>query len=326
MTAWVIAALRPTGPYPILVLHGEQDSGKTTTSRVLRRLVDPHKTLLKRTIRDDRDLFIAANNQHVLALDNLSHLQPWLSDALCTISTGGGYSTRRLHTDDEEVNFHVIRPILLNGIEDIATRADFMDRAVILTLPSIVNAERRDEVILWRDFGAAHSSLFGALLDAISHALRTLPEVTLAERSERPRMLDFARWASAAAPACSWRVETPDGELTGAEAFEAAYLGNRYTANATTLEASEVAQALLNLIERAGGWRGTATELLQVLRTTGGKGRNEQFPKSADKLSSTLRRLAPNLRKVGIHLDFTRSSGGRARPIIIRREQNSRAQ
>lgn len=33
--------------------------------------------------RDERELFIAASNGHVLAFDNLSGLPHWLSDTLC---------------------------------------------------------------------------------------------------------------------------------------------------------------------------------------------------------------------------------------------------
>ena len=41
---WLIAALVPTGPYPVLALHGEQGSAKSTTARVLRDLIDPSST------------------------------------------------------------------------------------------------------------------------------------------------------------------------------------------------------------------------------------------------------------------------------------------
>ncbi len=41
MIAWLTAALRPVGPYPVLVLNGEQSSGKSTLARILRLLIDP---------------------------------------------------------------------------------------------------------------------------------------------------------------------------------------------------------------------------------------------------------------------------------------------
>ncbi len=56
LSAWLVATLRPTGPYPVLVLHGEQGSAKSTLARVLRLLVDPNRAALRTTPRDERDL------------------------------------------------------------------------------------------------------------------------------------------------------------------------------------------------------------------------------------------------------------------------------
>src|SRR4051812_34313923 len=86
MVGWGAGALRPTGPSPVLALNGEQGSGKSTTSRMLRRLFDPNEADLRSPPRDERDLMIAATNAHVVAFDNLSHVPPDLSDALCRLA------------------------------------------------------------------------------------------------------------------------------------------------------------------------------------------------------------------------------------------------
>src|SRR5207249_3261055 len=96
MAAWLVAAFRPRGPYPLLVLHGEQGSTKSTAAELLRALVDPNTAPLRVEPREVRDLMIAATKGWTVAYDNLSHLSPWLSDALCRLSTGGGFSTRAL--------------------------------------------------------------------------------------------------------------------------------------------------------------------------------------------------------------------------------------
>jgi hypothetical protein len=178
LVSWLLAALRPRGPYPALGVHGEQGSAKSTLVRVLRSLIDPNVAALRSTPRDERDLVIAANNGWLIALDNLSHLQDWLSDALCRLATGSGFATRELYSNAEETIFAAQRPIVLNGIEELATRADLLDRAILLYLPTIPEEKRQDEQAFWQAFEQARPHILGALLDIVSAALGTLPTVS----------------------------------------------------------------------------------------------------------------------------------------------------
>jgi hypothetical protein len=113
LIAWLLAALRDRGPYPLLVFSGGEGSAKSTASEMLRSLVDPNIAALRALPRDDRDLYIAATNSHVLAFDNLSALPIWISDTLCRLATGGGFAVRQLYTDGEEVLFNANRPVIL---------------------------------------------------------------------------------------------------------------------------------------------------------------------------------------------------------------------
>ena len=198
LTAWMGATLRPRGPYPLLVLNGEWGSAKSTTARVIRALTDPNAASLRAAPRNEHDLVIAAHNGWLVALDNLSRVQPWLSDALCRLATGGGFAARRLYTDAEEVLFDAMRPILLIGIEELPTRGDLIDRSVITTLPRITDERRQAEESFWPAFEQARPELLGAILTALSTAMRRLPGVSL---TRLPRMADFARLAVAAEPA-----------------------------------------------------------------------------------------------------------------------------
>jgi hypothetical protein len=305
LTSWLIAALRPTGPYPVLVVHGEQGSAKSSLTRVLRSLVDPNSAALRTTPRDERDLVIAANNGWLIALDNLSHLPEWLSDALCRLATGSGFATRELYSNDEETIFAAQRPMVLNGIEELATRPDLLDRAILLYLPTIPEEHRHEEAVFWQRFTQAQPQLLGALLGVLSAALCTLPSVTL---DRKPRMADFALWACAAAPACGWSQD----------AFLTAYTGVRDAAHELTLEASPVGLVIRDLMARKVDWRGTASELLAELDALAGEKstRQKTWPKNGRALGNLLRRLAPTLRAVGIHVTFDREPGGSRRRII----------
>jgi hypothetical protein len=305
LVAWLLQALRPQGPYPVLCQHGEQGSAKSTTARVVRSLIDPSLAPLRTRPRDERDLMIAATNSRVVAFDNLSSLAPWLSDALCRLATGGGFSTRELYTDREEVIFDAMRPCLLTGIEDLATRGDLLERGLILRLPRIPEDRRRAEEEFWPAFEEARPRILGALLDAVAGALRELPNTRL---DRLPRMADFARWAAAAEPALAWEPGS----------FLRSYAGNQEDANELALEASPLVGPLRQLAEAAGGWEGKAADLLPELTgLAGDAARSPEWPKRANILSNRLRRLAPNLRRVGIQVDFDRQSD-RQRTRIVR--------
>ena len=307
VVTWLIAALRPSGPYPILTLHGDQGSAKSTLARVLRGLVDPNKAALRSAPKDDRDLIIAATNGWLIVLDNLSHIQEWLSNALCRLATGGGFGTRTLYENNEETLFDAQRPVIINGIEELATRGDLLDRSIPLYLPSIDDDNRRPEKQFWPDCYAAHPRILGALLTAVSLALLNVDTISL---SKLPRMADFALWAAAAAPALG--ISQP--------VFLNAYQSNRESANELALEASPVAQPLTTLLED-GQWEGTATQLMKELSQKVDEAtlRLKTWPSSGRALSNTLRRLVPNLRANGVWVEFSREPHSRRRIIVIRK-------
>ena len=302
---WLVGAFNPGGPYPILALHGEQGSAKSTTARVLRSLVDPNTSPLRAEPKDVRDLMIAANNSWVLALDNLSSIPPWLSDALCRVASGGGFATRELHTDTDEVLFDVQRPLILNGIVDVANRSDILDRVIILELPPIPDARRQTESEFWRTFHETRPQLLGALCDAVAAALRDRATVRL---GALPRMADFAVWVTAAEPALGWPRET----------FLKAYVGNRAEAHDVALDESPVASEIRALLAEGAGWTGTAGDLLRALsdRADPKVIRERTWPGTARALAGTLRRLAPNLRAIGIAIEFSREPGGARRRLV----------
>lgn len=292
--AWLIAAFRPGRPFPVLCVNGEQGSAKSTLCKMARALVDPHEVPLRRPVRDERDLMIAAANSWVVAFDNLSGIAPGLSDALCSLATGGGFSTRELYTDGDEKLFSACRPIMVNGIEDLATRGDLLDRAVNLTLREIPDHQRKDEDEVWQHFEQVRPAVLGALLDALSVALRNRPRVRL---HCKPRMADFATWIVAAEPALPW---LPGDFLT-------VYNANRSVTNGLVLETSIVAAPILSLAARQSLWQGTVGELLQELEahhTDERTRKRKEWPTSPRKLSGELHRLAPNLRRAGISVAF----------------------
>jgi hypothetical protein len=310
--SFTLAALRERGPYPVLDLVGEHGSAKSTFARALRKLIDPNSAPLRALPREDRDLFIAANNGHLLVFDNVSKMPDWISDTLCRLATGGGFATRLLYSDQEEALFDAMRPIVLNGIEDIIGRPDLADRAIFLSLQNISDEKRKPEKKFWEDFDAAHPCILGALLDGVAHGLRKLPDIRL---NRTPRMADFATWATACETAY-WQAGT----------FAQAYEQNREDAIGTVIEADLVATAIQTFMAARTKWEGTATDLLGALKTAVGEdqAKLKEWPSTPRSLSGRVRRLAATLRRVGIDITLDDKSPDRKRTRLIRLARKER--
>ena len=241
--AWCLGALSPTGPYPLLLVSGQAGTGKSTLVRVANGLVDPCNGDLQQPPREDRDLIAAAKQSHLLAFDNLSAVSPDLADSFCRLATGAEIGGRTLFTNHESSSFAARRPVVLNGIPDLATRGDLLDRSVTLRLHPI--QERRTEVELRKDMELALRPALSGLLDALVEALARYPST----QTPKMRMADFGRLVIAAEPALPW----PPG------AFLRALEQNRAQALAVLVDGDVVAMQIMNFrsvssqrVERTG--------------------------------------------------------------------------
>jgi hypothetical protein len=300
VVAWLLAALRPYGPYPILGVSGEKGGAKTMLLKLLRRLIDPHTPEIRALPQDDRTLFLYAKNRHIQAFDNVSVLMAWLADLFSQLATGGGFTTRELYTDDDENIFNGMRPIAMNGIPEIVEQADLADRALVIKLETIPEEKRQTEAELEQAFNQARPKILGALLTAVAGGLRELPTIKL---KEKPRMADFAVWIVACEKAFDWAPGT----------FMAVYAANVEEATETVLEADPVAMALITFMASRPGWDGTASDLLKDLSGIVGERiqRSSAWPKLANQFAGKLRRAAPLLRDMGISIEFYKKSGGK---------------
>jgi hypothetical protein len=305
VVAWLLAALRAGGPYPLLAISGEQGSTKTVLSKLLKGLVDPNIAPVRSLAREERDLVIAANNSHVLAFDNLSGLPHALSDAFCRLATGASFGLRQLYTDQDEVLFQAARPILFNGIEDVINRPDLADRAIFLTLTPINDRRRRPEKQFWHDFELARPRILGSLLDAVAHGLRKFSKIHL---DRLPRMADFALWGAACETAF-WPAGT----------FLRAYQANRRDAIEDLIDTDPVAVRVREIMADRSSWTGTASDLLHAGADFPGHGfsnGNGGWPKNPRALAGRLRRAQTFLRTLGIEVTFGRE--GRAGTRVVR--------
>jgi putative DNA primase/helicase len=304
---WLVGSLAPRGPYAGLFVYGEHGSGKTGFLSSIADLIDPAKPSTQGPPREERDLFASAHRRRLLALDNLSRIEAPLSDAICRLLSGSGFAARALHTDKDENSFDGARPLVANGIADVADRADLNDRAIIVRLATITERRRRPQSELEADWETAKPRIVGALCTALSAAMANFNSVALTSYS---RNAELEKWVAAAEPGLGWEAGT----------FADAYRRNRLDSADTIFESDLVAMAILDFMERQGlqYWEGSATDLLGHLSSAASEATRSQrsWPKTNQGLGNAIARSTPILRTKNINIE-KRHSGDRK--IIIAR-------
>lgn len=300
LAGWLVAAIHPRGPYPILALLSRAGSGKSTALRVLKRVIDPSSAELRAEPNDVRDLFIAASNSWLLAFDNVSRVSSEVSDALCVVSTGGGFTKRANYTDGDEHVINVQRPIVINGIGDVISRDDLMQRAIVVGTPKISEEQRRDENEFWQEFEQDRPRILGAILHALSVGLANINSVTL---EKKPRMADFAKLAVAAESAYT----------DGKHGFMEAYTNNREEAAETILENSPLADVLRRLVLVSGELKLKPEELFKRLEVEAKdyEKASRGWPTAPNKMKNLIDRIAPALEHTGTSATYKYIKGKR---------------
>ncbi len=307
LEAWLLGCLMMSGSKPVLMLCGEQGSGKSERARMLRLVLDPNAAPLRTMPESERDLVIMARRSAVCGFDNVSVLTDEASDALCRLATGGGFSTRRLFTDSDEVLFQATRPVVVTSIPEVDRQPDLADRSLHVTFDHIPDTERRTERDLRAAFSEAHPAILGALLDATACALANLDETSL---PEIPRMADLALFVTAAEPALHHAPGT----------FVEAYRRNRDEAAEGAIDGTFVGRYVLEVGRE--GFAGTATQLLERIEHVAGTDatRRRGWPVTPRGLAGIVRRLAPSLVASGLSVAFDRAGHDRQRIIRLSSE------
>lgn len=286
--AWLIESLRPDTPFPVLELIGEQGSAKSTTQTFLRHLIDPNTCNLRAAPKTTEDIFVGAGINWLISYENISYLSALTQDALCILSTGGGFAKRKLYSDADESVIVVKRPVVLNGISAAITAQDLIDRTLSIETPVITS---RDEMThLWQIYKAEHANILGSLLTIFSQVLTILPSIQLPQR-DCSRLIEFTRLGMAVAQVMG---------KSGTDFLEE-FNSIRQEAIARTIDASPVASALIDWFEKRKRHTVHAPINQLFAQIEHFKPQNsDSWPRSAKGFADALRRAAPALRQLGI--------------------------
>ena len=289
---WLFCTVAGVKPFPILILQGEQGTGKSTVSKLLRLLVDPSSAPLRSPPKNAEELFISAINCYLVSLDNLSSVKPDLADSLCRLSTGAALNKRRLYSDSDQILLQTQNPIIVNGISDIATRPDLAERSIILELPVIQPSERRSEKEYWMKLQEDLPLIFTGILDGIVSGLKHQDSVDI---DEKPRMASVVEWAAAC-----------ERDLGMEGNFSKAFEANQAASKEDAIEASPIGVGIRALMSDRASYTGAPTALCkELLRRMGdAHGSRALSPKS---LHGEIKRLLPSFRAVGIDINQKKS-------------------
>ncbi len=317
LIVWLVAAWVPEMAHPVLIINGEQGTAKSTLMLMLSSLIDASQTPLRSEPKDEAQWMQTADHTWLVTIDNVSTLPGWLSDAFCRAVTGAGTVKRQLFTDAEDIVMAFRRVLAITCIEVVARRSDLLDRSILLGLEPIQADTRRSEQAVLADFEDKRGLITGALMSILSGVLRELPDV-IAETAESvnlPRMADFANVGIAVERVLAW----PEGS------FMAAYVSSIGEQNQEALASAVIYEPLLKLIgdDPEFAWDGTPQQLLDELTKSVDEkmARMPEWPKNARALSNQLKRIAPNLRSIGVEVSVCKAN----RQRIIRIERSARA-
>ncbi|MDQ3104925.1 MAG: hypothetical protein M3Q87_06840, partial [Actinomycetota bacterium] len=278
IVAWLVAALMPELPHPVLLLRGEHGTAKSSAARLVTSLLDRCASRLRTAPRNVEDWAVAAAGSWVTCLDNVSDLQHWLQDAICRAVTGDGMLRRQLFTDSDVSVLAFRRVVALTSVDPGALNGDLADRLLTVELDRISEDSRASEEDLNACWAKVHPRALGGLLHVAVNVLRVLPTV---RRSGLPRMADFAR------------VLLAVDEVTGSSGYST--YTEQASRTAETVAASDsVAIAIVEQI--SSPWEGSASDLLKLLTVDKPP---RDWPSTPSGMGGRLTKSAPTLRTLG---------------------------
>ncbi len=300
--AWMLAAMNPQIPAPMLCFVGPAGSGKTTAARLIRRLLDPSQAE-SFPLQPEERLALTLERHALPIFDNLGRLRPAQSNLFCRAVSGTSLVAHRGFSDEERI-IRYRRAMILTSLEIPSAAPDWLERALVIKCRPLPAQERREEIEYWSAARKHMPAWLGALLlqqreTLMNYGNEPLPPL--------PRMADFAAWGAASMRA--------DGRPL--QEFFDALAANSRRLNDELLEADPLAAALLALMEtRTEAWQGTAEQLLLELRQRDSLGRFKKY--SPDMLGRRLRQIEPYIAQK-LALRFVRNIG--PRHVILEKKE-----
>ena len=320
--SWLLIALNPHLTCPILFLNARKGQGKSTTTKVIKSIIDPDVAGALSPFNTGRDFNVIAVSRYILPLDNLGKITPRFSNQLCRAVTGAGISNRKLYTDYEYIDKKIKSHIILNGIDYVPARSDLRDRCYFVSMQKLDAQHRKLDSELKREFEDTQAEILGVLLTALHGGLVSNHEPKF---DFDVRMLDAATFACKCINAdkenilqiseddfkralASMKIETDEKEIQEDELTEVLY--------EMAISEYETERRRNPKITEITLWEGTTKEFLKKIqkftRDTFGKAKVKKLPENTRRLGKKLgakSQLRPILEQTGFSFKQHREGG-----------------
>ena len=308
-TCWLVSCFVPDIPHPMPIIHGEKGAAKSTACVLLKKLIDPSSLETLTLNKNEKSLIINLKQHFYLPFDNVSVISNEISDTLCRAITGGALQQRKLFTDEDDCIFTFKRCLTINGINNVANRADLLDRSIMFELERVSPTNRKKLQDIYKSFEEDRPYLLGSIFDILSKAMSIYPTVDL---QELPRMADFCQWGFAIAEAM--------GGL--GNKFLEEYNSNQSIQNDEAIDADPCAFLIVEYMRNKDCWNGRVSEFLIALKT---EAENQGFntknstilPQAPNALSRRIKAIKSNLETVGITIVFDNDNHSDGKHIFV---------
>jgi len=187
-------------PMPIMAIRGHSGASKSTTSSMIKRIIDPagraNEDNLKSFPHGEGNFVISLYSSYFSAFENISHISTEISNMICRAVTGGSFEKRAHYTNGDVFSINVKRKILINGIDFTVSQSDLADRTIVYTLERITDEQRKSDKFLEETFRKLLPNLLGEIFLTLQKVLRLLDKVEQ-EFKILPRMASFGVFGEA---------------------------------------------------------------------------------------------------------------------------------
>lgn len=171
--AWLVQGFC-TSSHPCALVESEAGSGKTTTARLARRVLDPSRLQATAMPEKKDDLLSALSNSYFVAWDNTEVLSQDVSNILAMATTGAAMAKRKYYSTNELSVYGLLCVVMLNGLDIMPAKADLASRCMLFNLKAIDEHSRKTDEEIETALEQDLPDILGAIFDTLSKAMTVI--------------------------------------------------------------------------------------------------------------------------------------------------------